>query len=202
MDFTSLFSEAEKRLLVSLVALGLPRDQALELCTRHRWSHGLVLSRAADLLESGLEAGAEDRSGAPASSPSGSSGSPRTSSTTSTAGRPTTEGDIDRMNVHGSSSPPAEPEPEEGYEGVMGYLLYKAPANWRRHLGLYQGRYAGMVKQLPEDPTGRLQELRINLVRVWSMEEAERLWAMRHRIPLPLHRHCVALDSLKHHQPE
>ena len=61
MDFTSIFSEAEKRLLVSLVALGLPRDQALELCTRHRWIHASVLSQAADLLTSVLEGEVRER---------------------------------------------------------------------------------------------------------------------------------------------
>ena len=72
---------------------------------------------------------------------------------------------------------------------LEGFLLYKAPAAWRTHLGVHLGSWSRMVQTLPEDPTGRLSELKLMLVRVETLEEALNIWSTRHHAAMPLRRH-------------
>ena len=68
-----------------------------------------------------------------------------------------------------------------------GFLVALGPHSWRAYLGFYPMAYDQMLMRLPEDPTGRLGELKLILILVTSREEAEERWRTCYRAPMPLH---------------
>ena len=70
-----------------------------------------------------------------------------------------------------------------------GYVIIQTPQSYRKWGGWHPTDWQSLEGRLGTKIAGRLGELGLRLERASTLEEAERLWQIRHVTPMPVHRY-------------